>query len=54
MTCKIRPHHGMCFSFFQGKGYSGAFTENMAAMKERLEENPEVTLLCGAAKRISK
>ena len=22
--------------------------ENMAAMKERLEENPEVTLLCGA------
>ncbi len=48
MTCKIRPHHGMCFSFFQGKGYSGAFTENMAAMKERLEENPEVTLLCGA------
>ena len=40
MTCKIRPHHGM--------GYSGAFTENMAAMKERLEENPEVTLLCGA------
>lgn len=47
MTCKIRPHHGMCFSFFQGKGYSGAFTENMAAMKERLEENPEVTLLCG-------
>lgn len=37
----------MCFSFFQGKGYSGAFTENMQAMKEKLEQDPEVILLCG-------
>lgn len=48
MTYKIRPHHGMCFSFFQGKGYSSAFTENMQIMKEKLEEDPEVILLCGA------
>lgn len=48
MTYRIRPHHGMCFSFFQGKGYSGAFTENMQAMKEKLLENPEVILVCGA------
>lgn len=47
MTDRIRAHHGMCFSFFQGKGYSGEFTENMAKMKERLEQNPEVLLLCG-------
>lgn len=45
MTYRIRAHHGMCFSFFQGKGYSGEFTENMWAMKEKLDEDPEVILL---------
>ncbi len=45
MTYRIRAHHGMCFSFFQGKGYSGEFTENMWKMKEELERNPEVILL---------
>jgi len=35
----------MCFHFFQGKGYSGEFTQNMREMKERLEQNPEVVLL---------
>lgn len=48
MTYRIRPHHGLCFSFFQGKGYSSAFTENMQNLKEKLEENPEVILLCEA------
>ena len=48
MIYRIRAHHGMCFSFFQGKGYSSAFTENMQAMKEKLEQDPEVILLCGA------
>lgn len=45
MIYRIRAHHGMCFSFFQGKGYSGEFTENMRNMKEKLSENPEVVLL---------
>lgn len=48
MTYRIRAHHGMCFSFFRGKGYSGEFTQNMWAMKEKLKENPEIVLLCGA------
>ena len=47
MLYKIRPHHGMCFAFFQRKGYSGEFIENMQVMKEKLEENPEVILVCG-------
>lgn len=47
MTYRIRAHHGMCLSFFQGKGYSGGFTENMWKMKERLAQNPEVVLVCG-------
>lgn len=45
MLYRIRAHHGMCFSFFQGKGYSGEFTDNMWAMKEKLDGNPEVILL---------
>lgn len=45
MHCRIRAHHGMCFSFFQGKGYSGAFVENMGKMKERLSQGAQVTLL---------
>ena len=45
MTDRIRAHHGMCFSFFQGKGYSGEFTENMWEMKRKLARNPEVILL---------
>ncbi len=46
MAYRIRAHHGMCFSFFQGKGYSGEFTENMRKMQERLAQNPKIVLLC--------
>ena len=42
---KIRAHHGMCLYFFQGKGYSGEFVENMSRMKAVLEENPEICLM---------
>ena len=44
---KIRAHHGMCLSFFQGKGYSGEFVENMSRMKAILAENPEIILMDG-------
>ena len=44
---KIRAHHGMCLSFFQGKGYSGDFVENMVRMKAILAENPEIILMEG-------
>ena len=43
----IRAHHGMCLYFFQGKGYSGEFVENMAKMREILEENPTIRLTDG-------
>ncbi len=45
MLYRIRAHHGMCFFFFQGKGYSGEFTEHMRQMKRKLEQNPEILLL---------
>lgn len=51
---EIRPHHGLCAEFFVGKGYSGEFTENMAAVLKTLaENNPQVIpkadtdLICG-------
>ena len=32
----LRPHHGMCLAYFEGKGYSGAFAEHMGQVLERL------------------
>lgn len=43
-SISLRAHHGLCLHFFQGKGYSGAFVENMARKKAMLEENPLVRL----------
>ena len=28
----MRPHHALCALFFEGKGYSPAFIENMTAL----------------------
>ena len=25
----LRPHHGLCIAFFEGKGYNQKFVENM-------------------------
>ena len=36
---KLRPHHILCIMFFEGKGYSEDFVENMYAVKERLSDN---------------
>ena len=44
----LRPHHGMCMAYFQGKGYSEKFSEHMSHMISRLEtENPQVRLTIG-------
>lgn len=46
----LRPHHGLCACFFRGKGYSAAFTANMARVLALLNGDParEVRLHCGA------
>lgn len=44
----IRPHHGLCLAFFQGKGYSDAFVENMTRVKRALEAQGQVCLTAGA------
>ncbi|MCD7919700.1 MAG: DUF1284 domain-containing protein [Clostridiales bacterium] len=45
----LRPHHGMCLAYYQGKGYSPAFTQAADALLLRLtEENPVVRLTVAA------
>ncbi len=44
---QIRAHHGMCFAFFEGKGYSDSFIRHMGEMKKVLEENPLICLVEG-------
>lgn len=44
----IRPHHMLCLQFFEGKGYSDEFVENMMHIKRKLEqENPAVHIIEG-------
>ena len=41
----IRPHHLLCLQFFEGKGYSNGFVENMTKIhNEMLSKNPYVEL----------
>ena len=34
---ELRPHHGMCFQFYEGKGYSEYNEELSAAANRRVE-----------------
>ena len=48
MIVRLRPHHGMCLHYFQGKGYSGEFVRNMCHYKQLLEtEDPFIELVTG-------
>ncbi len=42
---KLRPHHGLCITFFEGKGYDENFIINMQTVISTLEKNPEVTIV---------
>ena len=44
MDIRLRPHHGMCFQFYKGKGYSKEFTENMDDLLGRLSENNNMNI----------
>ena len=41
MIC-LRPHHGMCLAYFEGKGYSDGFTVNMQKMLEFFEKGADI------------
>ncbi len=48
MSMYLRPHHGMCFQFYEGKGYSEDFTDHIGRVIRECEASPErkVTLVC--------
>ena len=37
----LRAHHGMCMRFFEGRGYSEAFTDRMRTVIATLSERPQ-------------
>ena len=37
----LRPHHGICFQFYEGKGYSADFTDHMGRVIKDFEADPE-------------
>ncbi len=41
---KIRPHHGMCLAYFEGKGYSQGFVHHMGEVLALLEEGAVVEM----------
>lgn len=41
----IRPHHGVCFAFFKGKGYDNDFAENMSKILTDLKKNNPLVLI---------
>lgn len=47
LPLRLRPHHGLCISFFRGSGYSEEFTEHMKEVICRLKDNPEIILAHG-------
>ena len=47
--CELRPHHALCVGFFQGKGYSEAFVENMASVIGTLRASDPLLTLRSAA-----
>ena len=48
LAVKLRPHHLLCISFFEGKGYSDEFVDQMSSTIQELEKNPLVQLVEGA------
>ncbi|MEQ9447484.1 MAG: DUF1284 domain-containing protein, partial [Rhodospirillaceae bacterium] len=47
MTVLLRPHHLLCILTHVGRGYSPAFTTNMAAIIERISAGEEIEIVDG-------
>lgn len=45
MCSRLRPHHGLCIAFFEGKGYSSSFVRHMEEVIGELEKNPQIQLM---------
>ena len=38
---ELRPHHGLCFQFYEGKGYSPDFTNHMGKVIKDCNHSPQ-------------
>lgn len=45
MFVSLRPHHGMCFQFYQGKGYNDTFTDHMGRIIKDLSADPTQSIV---------
>lgn len=41
---KLRPHHGLCIHFFEGKGYSDSFISNMNTIIGDLKDTTSISI----------
>ena len=48
MSNILRPHHGMCFQFYVGKGYDDNFTDHMGRIIREMEANPSAEIVVSA------
>lgn len=51
---KLRPHHGLCISFFEGKGYSEEFVTHMREVINSGRQGAAITIVNGADEICSK
>ncbi len=45
MSIYLRPHHGMCFQFYKGVGYSEDFTDHMGKTIKELNKDPSQKII---------
>ena len=45
---RFRAHHIICTSLYEGKGYSGAFCDNMTKVVDDLRNNPDREFILSA------
>ena len=56
METLLRPHHGLCIQFYEGKGYSEEFTKKMDELVNLIQLTPmmpiqlhiDVDVLCNS------
>ena len=44
MNILLRPHHGLCIQFYEGKGYSEEFTKRMDDLISEIQRNSNMLI----------
>ncbi len=48
----LRPHHGLCIMFFEGKGYNEKFIKNMDKVVKSLDKFPDTEIILNSSNDI--